>query len=1722
MKIQSNEILRLEWLLPLLDQQLAQVLDGWQHSSVAVDTMSANYQQVASTLVMANLPRLSHLASKLSQLAAVAEHTSLIARLKSLGYFAHQLLRNELNYYVKNGYYHRTVIDSTVNEISQTLLSIGQLEAARLAVPDSAEVNYASNTHYINKSLINQSATDVLRYDDSGEVVASGQLQTTATESNTESDTEQATVHKAPVEDTSRHSFMAQATEITSNLQSFFPIWAKEPEDTTALTEVRRNFYTLQQSAQSVDADNISHLAGQLAERLAQVLAGTVTISDDLMMSARQLIQQLPSLITDFLASQTSPVDGTNLIQQSDNLILELPIATSINNDQVDGFDDIKATLEVCSHYKHQPLESDSSDKQALTATTPHSVNIPDSQAQMPTELLYFIEQVAPMPADTNVIDPDIKEIFIEEAKEVLAEIQPLFTLWRQDPSELKKLVDIRRGFHTLKGSGRLVGANFSAELAGSIEHLLNQLLAQSISVSRDVEQLIMDVLSYYPQLLTTFAENREDYPADALLWVACANAYSQSKAQDFSYCAWGKQRLIARAQLVSDMDIITVNEQTDSHANASLQTIYSVNEIMAEAVVVVTPQSKEEQAFYQVFSEEAHSLLQQITDFVQANEQQSQVEVSDQIVRAFHTLRAASGSSALLAISEVSATIEQSLEQLQQCDIPMTSQHLQALTQSVALITSYLSRYDKNIQQQANTVSDDPQGYQDLASLQAMLDDYEEEALVNDRLLNITHLLDGDIDALLDAEWQLDAALTTQSEPTANALSTTDDLQRIHSYISQMRQQIVQLTAKTGQSPKFTILLAALDNAYAYLDNQPMRATDAQVRNALLNGHAQLVGLFDALAGSMSLKIDTQVVESLYAISRQVGQATREQPAEVNLIVPKSQRSIEPLVVNNKDRQGLDTLKHATSIKQLIADSWPNGQPDPDILEVYLEEADELVSSSNNYLQQFLLQQFLTDDQDTEALQSLQRNLHTVKGGARMVAANGIADLAHEMETVYEKLVKQHRPITKMLSELLTACYDWIIDAIFILRQRVNPYRPTALIEALKQFSADPEGLKQIPNHSLQAQRDAIIAAKAERKPQQSATNIDQMPAMTGSFAEQGDKNSSTEMISISSSSVEQMINLSGESAINRARIEMGMTSLTTSIEEMGTTVQRLADQLRRMEGELEVQILAQIDEELLDNKDFDPLELDQYSSLNQLSKSLSESASDLVDINSTLLEKTRDSESLLLQLSRTQTELQDGLMKSQIVPFTRLTPRLERIVRQTANELNKSVELTIINADDEMDRNILERITSPLEHMLRNAVDHGIEDTQTRLQAGKERNGHITLEVLREGSEVIIHLIDDGCGIDVEAVRKKAIVKGLIDSNDDTLSNLDVMQYIFNAGLSTTDKLTQISGRGVGMDVVISEIRQLGGIVSVSSEPGQGSQFTMRIPLSVAICDALVVRVADHYYAIPLVQIERIVRVKPEQLYDYYQSGAAKLAIEDRDYRIRYLNEILCGNKFNELLVTTNTSLPLIIIKSRTGQNLALQVDQIAGSRIEIVVKPLGRQLSPIAGISAATIMGDGSVMFILDLIALMRNAPSQPVINPVLTTDQLSMTVQPTILVVDDSVTVRKVTSRFLERQGIKVLIAKDGIEAIETLQQTTPDLILLDIEMPRMDGFEVATQIKHSKHLQHIPIIMITSRTGEKHRQRAFKIGVDDYIGKPFQEKQLLKKIKSLLAHKVSLD
>ena len=1772
---------------------------------------------------------------------------------------------------------------------------------------------YIAAPETVNDTFLTQkqATNDVLRYDDSGEIapITAANEDIDSTDNTYHSDKKQSAAllnarselkpDNFDVDEDIREIFIEEVEEVVADLKDFLPIWQQDAQDLTPLTEVRRGFHTLKGSGRMVGAFSISEMAWSIENLLNRLLDKTLPVTDEVVVLVTETTKRLPAMLADFAAQNPPSFDPAITILQSSNLISQQPINTGLET-----FDGNFFTGKVEKNNAVLDEGAQSTDERLLNIEQVDTLDIKDSVSnfdevfevktdfsasltdlEIPDVLIPFMAAAQSLPTDANDADPDIKEIFIEEANEVLEEIVPLYEHWQLTPDNLSQLADIRRGFHTLKGSGRMVGANYSAELAWSIENMLNRILDNTVVASADIQQLIGDVLAAYPTLLTTFENDSQDYPALVPLWVACAQAYSKQLGGEFSYRTLHdqlfddseQQQDISTAQYsdVKNTDQERADDtaydiaESNSSIDSTLRTIHSVNEKMAETPIVLTPQSEEEQAFFDIFVEEAEELLESVKDFVFDHQDEPYVAVSDEIVRAFHTLRAASGASALTAISEVGTTIEQSLELLQQQDTPMNAQHLKALAQSVTLIEGYLDNYKSDVQEQEVSL-EEAQSQQDIASLQAMLGEQyavsDDEDSADDRP-TISQLLEDNINELLDAEWQLEAVFNNAEQ------------EQIQSYIAKQISQIKHLASKAQDVPKFALILSELENAYTYLSHHPEKPRDTDIQAALLAGHGQLVGLFDALAGSTSLKIDGQVIEQLKNIAqsddinsnaeagtaghtdidkeaeeeakgtvqsvaapelaletidtdielleifleeaqelddalhdsfskwradisnintlkvlqrhlhtikggarmagiRSIGDLTHEAesiyeafvearrtptaqwleimqvvqdtlslqvahivryqqsfftpelieqlqqfekaaalPKDVELIVPmpQHQAAAEPQISADEYTHRIDKTADFLSLDRIIKQSWANGLPDPDILEVFLEEA-EALTNRNEYLQAFL-----SDAGDTVALQALQRDLHTLKGGARMVTASGIADLAHEMESVYTDFIDRRRPATKKVLELLVACHDWLADAVFILSQQVNPPTPDLLIEALQQFSKNPDSLKHIPKESLQPQRDAILLAKEKQESTYIQKDISEMPPMVADTTEQEQNASSNEMIRISGGLIEHMINLSGESAINRARIDMGMSSLTTSIEEMGTTVQRLADQLRRMEIELEAQILSQIDDELVNHEGFDPLEMDQYSSLNQLSKSLTESASDLVDINHTLLEKMRDSESLLLQLSRTQTELQDGLMNSRMVPFTRLTPRLERIVRQTANELNKSVDLKIINADDEMDRTILERITSPLEHMLRNAVDHGIETVATRLEAGKERNGQITLEVLREGSEIIIQLTDDGRGIDVEAVRNKAISQGLIDAEDSSLSDLDIMQYIFNAGLSTSKQVTQISGRGVGMDVVISEIRQLGGSVSVVSELGKGSRFTMRVPLTVAVSDALVVRAADRYYAIPLVQIERVVRISPERIYDYYQSGAATLNFEDNDYRVRYLNEILSGNKLNELVVNTNTSVPLIIIKNRSGQNMALQVDQIAGSRIEVVVKPLGQQFSNLSGISAATIMGDGSVMLILDLIALMRNAAlgrefAKPAISVRSSTESKT-----TILVVDDSVTVRKVTSRFLERQGFNVVLAKDGIDALEILQETTPDLMLLDIEMPRMDGFEVASQVRHNRRLQQLPIIMITSRTGEKHRERAFEIGVNDYMGKPFQENQLLNKIQGLLGIEASL-
>jgi len=470
-------------------------------------------------------------------------------------------------------------------------------------------------------------------------------------------------------------------------------------------------------------------------------------------------------------------------------------------------------------------------------------------------------------------------------------------------------------------------------------------------------------------------------------------------------------------------------------------------------------------------------------------------------------------------------------------------------------------------------------------------------------------------------------------------------------------------------------------------------------------------------------------------------------------------------------------------------------------------------------------------------------------------------------------------------------------------------------------------------------------------------------------------------------------------------------------------------------------------------------------------------------------------------------------------MVPFDSMVPSLRRTIRQAAQELGKRAQLKVEGAQGEMDRNLLERMKAPFEHMLRNALAHGIETPEQRLAANKPLDGTITIRVSRESTEVVLRISDDGAGMDREAIRRKAIALGLLNP-EARLSDRDLYGFILETGFSTAEQVTQLSGRGVGMDVVHSEIKQLGGSLVIDSVPGVGSTFTIRLPFTLAVTQAILVKLGDSTYAVPMSSVQGVVRIALDDYSTRVSSGEPTYTYAGEDFTIYELSQLLGvaqGRAIDE------TQLPLLM--TRTGdQRAAVRIDGVVGSR-EIVVKSVGPQISSVPGIFGATIMGDGSVIMILDLAPLVRRVASlraSVAAGEIPQPSQILQVPEPVevrrktmIMVVDDSITMRKVTTRVLERAEMEVVTAKDGLDAVEKLQDSVPDLMLLDIEMPRMDGYELATYMRNDSRLKKIPIIMVTSRTGEKHRQRALEIGVERYLGKPYQEADLLRQVQETL-------
>jgi chemosensory pili system protein ChpA (sensor histidine kinase/response regulator) len=732
----------------------------------------------------------------------------------------------------------------------------------------------------------------------------------------------------------------------------------------------------------------------------------------------------------------------------------------------------------------------------------------------------------------------------------------------------------------------------------------------------------------------------------------------------------------------------------------------------------------------------------------------------------------------------------------------------------------------------------------------------------------------------------------------------------------------------------------------------------------------------------------------------------------------------------------------------------------DEQLLPVFREEGQDLLRAIGVALRNWQA----APEEEASALQlELRRLLHTLKGSARMAGAMTLGELVHRLESEIDGHTIRPQPSVQFFEEINT-----FFDRAQVMFDALRQHKVTTSVEPLRGDLHAAERLNLDP-----------ISQRAQLR--------------------------------VRADTVDDLVNAAGEMAIARSRIEGDLRTAKTSLLDLTESVIRLRNQLREIEIQAESQMQSRFALAQEDTAGFDPLEMDRFTRFQELTRMMAETVNDVSTVQQNLLQNLNHANAAVLAQARLNREHSKALMSVRMVPFNSIADRLYQVLRQTAKELDKPTNLDIRGGQIELDRSVLEKIVGPIEHLLRNAIIHGLEDRAARLAAGKPELGQITLTLRQEGNEIHIELADDGIGLDFARIGAKAVELGLIN-RDARPDREQLTQFIFVPGFTTAQALTEIAGRGVGMDVVKAETAALGGRITVDSEPGSGTRFQLSLPLTLTVSQSVVVRIASRNYVLPSSMVEQVQELKPAAIEKIRSDGRVEWLTNH--YPWHYLAHLL-GDETSQPPAARRHC--LLLLKGGS-QRIALEVDKFVGNQ-EVVVKNIGPQLARVVGITGATVLADGEIALILNPIALagrLGSAASERV-RP---TPAVPLIVAPTVMVVDDSLTVRKVTGRLLAREGYQVLTAKDGVDALEQLIEIIPAVLVLDIEMPRMDGFDLARNLRADARLRDIPIIMVTSRTATKHRDYARSIGVQHYLGKPYDEDELLRLIRTLVSPTVA--
>ncbi len=1376
---------------------------------------------------------------------------------------------------------------------------------------------------------------------------------------------------------------------------------------------------------------------------------------------------------------------------------------------------------------------------------------------------------VAPA-AQADAVDfeeDDLRGIFLEEAREVAGNGQQAILLLANDSRDISQLTILRRVFHTLKGSSRMVGLNEFGEAAWAVEQLFNSWLADQKPDNEALRSFSAEALTAFSGWIEDIAANRDG------TWTASTFRASADVMREEGRWLPLKLPLPAAIEIALPVAVLPAADMLDLEAfELPVQDAPVAVAPLAESAVA-TETDFDFDDFFTADKPQEVALSDAASTPAQAEPTAEEINGID-----FESLAALSGqfddalaqATPPAAQNTEIAELSFDLDNLDFADASSES----PLAGADDMFDLSQADFDKPFPQAAGQLN----AVTELADIPDIAGAAEPAMTAKVQVPEVADVqvadaeMAGASDAALDDQIKVIGALRI-GIPLYNVyLNEADEWSR--RLVTEVAEWAIELHQPVGDSAvalahslagssatvgfeALSTIARALEHALQHSQTHYSQSVALEYSKVFVDASEDIRRLLHQFAAGFLKEPDAGVLERIHGLDFSAPVSVSPEDAEVAAVdfdfssaaaaVPEPARlvpSVATIVVappvlvkptvqsfdasSTEVFAGGDERRRRARAAQDDDEFDAVDAIDPELFPIFEEESTELMPQLGGALRQWSAR-----PDNASARMEVLRALHTLKGSARLVGAMRVGEMAHRIESEIEYLGSEAAASQDF--EPLLSRFDAMEHAMDALRRAdatqvaMQSVMPSSALSAPSAPAPvlSPESAKAV--EAIEAIQAAGPVAAAGMTGIPAASSRALVPAPQA-MVMQSIRQAASASIRVRSQLLDRMVNQAGEIMITRSRLEVELGQLRGSLGDMTDNLNRLRQQLRDIEVQAENQMQSRLAQAKEAQAGFDPLEFDRFTRVQELTRMMAESVNDVATVQRTLQRTIEATEDDLIAQARQTRELQRDLLRTRMVEFEGISDRLYRVVRQASKESGKQVRLDLLGGTIEMDRGMLNRMTPAFEHLLRNCVAHGIESPQVRSQAGKDPVGLITVNLRHEGNDVSVEFSDDGAGLDIQRIREKAISLGLLTA-DQALSDQEAANLIFMAGFSTASQVTELSGRGIGMDVVRAEVNAVGGRIETSSTQGKGTHFKLVLPLTTAVTQVVMLRAGSLSVGVPANVVEIVRRATAKELQQAYNTGSFDVGGEAVPF---FWSGALLQSSHQSRQAQSKTT-PVVIFRS-AAQRIALHVDEVLGNQ-EVVVKNLGPQLSRLPGLAGMSVLASGAVVLIYNPVVLasiygqqaralsadkaephmLESAQADAPKTPVLMTSMTSTMQAPLILVVDDSITVRRVTQRLLQREGYRVAMAADGLQALERLQEERPAVVLSDIEMPRMDGFDLARNIRGDARLSDLPIIMITSRIAEKHREHAKELGVDHYLGKPYSEEELM----SLVRHYCSL-